>query len=106
VTGGRAPSGSTYAMLPIIDSGLVPNRYHMRLRVADRPGVLSEIATVVANHGVSLETDRQTPGGEGRAGLIIVPYSSPQAALDASPTDLRVLGAVEGVVSVMRVEST
>jgi len=104
VTGGRAPSGSTYAMLPIIDSGLVPSRYHMRLRVADRPGVLSEIATVVANHGVSIETVRQTPGEEGRAGLIIVTYSAPQAALDATLTDLRVLEAVEEVVSVMRVE--
>src|SRR5690625_4615392 len=84
VTGGRAPSGSTYAMLPIIDSGLVPSRYHMRLRVADRPGVLSEIATVVANHGVSIETVRQTPGEEGRAGLSIGTYAPPHAASAAT----------------------
>src|SRR5699024_12515796 len=91
VTGGRAPRGSTYAMLPIIDSGLVPNRYHMRLRVADRPGVLSEIATVVANHGVSIARVRQTPGGEGRAGLIIAAYCPPHAPLPATLTGLRAL---------------
>src|SRR5699024_4240046 len=60
LNGGRAPAGSTHAELPIIDSGLVPSRYHVRLTVADRPGVLAEIATVVANHGVSIEAVRQT----------------------------------------------
>src|SRR5699024_10096517 len=103
-TGGRAPSDSTYGMLPIIDPGLVPNRYHTRLRAADRPGVLSAIATAVANPGVSTETVRQTPGAQGKAALITVPYSPHQATLDATLTDRRVLGAVEEVVSVMRVE--
>lgn len=104
VNGGSAPAGSTYADLPIIDPGKVPTRYHLRLTVADRPGVLSEIATVVANHGVSIETVRQTPGEEGSAGLIIVTYAAPQAALDATLTDLATLAAVEEIISVMRVE--
>lgn len=104
VTGGRAPAGSTYAQLPMIDSGMVPNRYHMRLVVADQPGVLAEIATVVANHGVSIETVRQTPGEDGKAGVIIVTYTAPQAALDATLADLKRLYVVDEVVSVLRVE--
>ncbi len=104
VIGGRAPAGSTYAQLPVIESGLVPSRYHMRLTVADRPGVLSELSSVVASHGVSIETVRQTPGDDGKAGLIIVTYSASQAALDAILADLWNMDAVEEVISVMRVE--
>ena len=76
----------------------------MRLTVADRPGVLSELASVVAEQGISIETVRQTAGPDGKAGLIIVTYLARQASLDAILTDLRNLEAVEEIISVMRVE--
>ena len=42
VVGGRGPGESTYAELPILPMGLAMTRYHIRLDVADRPGVLAQ----------------------------------------------------------------
>ena len=42
-------------------------RYHISLDVADRPGVLAQVAQVFAAHGVSIETVRQQRAGGGRA---------------------------------------
>lgn len=104
VTGGTAPAGSTYAQLPIVDPGVVPSRYHLRLTVSDRPGVLAEIANIVAMHGVSIETVRQTANEEGVAGLIIVTYQATRSALNAILAELDTQEAVEEIISVMRVE--
>ena len=65
VVGGRGPSESTYAHLPVRPMGEVSTRYHVRLDVADRPGVLAQVAQVFAAHGVSIETVHQTLLGEG-----------------------------------------
>ena len=47
--------------------GDVVTRYHISLDVADKPGVLAQVATVFAEHGVSIDTVRQQ--GQGRRGL-------------------------------------
>jgi homoserine dehydrogenase len=69
VGGGRGPRESAYADLPVRPMGEVPTRYHISLDVADRPGVLAQVAHVFAEHGVSIETVRQqqlpTPAGSG-----------------------------------------
>lgn len=48
--------------------GEVVTRYHISLDVADKPGVLAQVATVFAEHGVSIDTvrqqGRQDGGGE------------------------------------------
>ena len=59
VGGGRGPGESAYADLPLLDMGQALTRYHISLDVADRPGVLAQVATAFAEHGVSIETVRQ-----------------------------------------------
>ena len=68
VAGGRGPGESAYADLPVVDLGQAVTRYHISLDVADRPGVLAQVAAAFAEHGVSIETVRQQarPEGEGR----------------------------------------
>ena len=110
VGGGRGPGESAYADLPILDMGQSLTRYHISLDVADRPGVLAEVATVFAQHGVSIETVRQrlvpptVDGGEASANLVIVTHTAPDAALSATVAALSHLVIVREVVSVMRVE--
>jgi homoserine dehydrogenase len=84
-------------------------RYHVSLDVVDRAGVLAQVATAFAGHGVSIETVRQQqrPGSadsDGGAELVIVTHAAPDAALAATVQDLRGLAVVRGVASVMRVE--
>jgi homoserine dehydrogenase len=106
VAGGRGPGESAYADLPVVDMGRAVTRYHISLDVADRPGVLAQVAAAFAEHGVSIETVRQqvSSEGDGRARLIVVTHRAADAALSATVDALAALEAVDDVASVMRVE--
>lgn len=104
VLGGRGPRESTYARLPVLPIGAVPTRYHVRVEVADRAGVLAGIAGVFAQHGVSIAAVRQTSGDGENAHLVIVTHAAPEASLAATVEALAELDTVRGVTSVLRVE--
>jgi homoserine dehydrogenase len=103
VNGARGPGESAYAQLPVSPMGDVVTRYHISLDVADKPGVLAQVATVFAEHGVSIDTVRQQ-GKDGEAWLVVVTHRAPDAALGAVVEALRGLDTVRGVASIMRVE--
>jgi homoserine dehydrogenase len=86
--------------------GETQTRYHVSLDVADRAGVLAQIATAFADQGVSIESVRQQMHGEDDADLVIVTHSASDAALSATVEVLRHLEIVRDVRSVMRVEGT
>lgn len=109
VAGGRGPGESAYADLPVVDMGSALTRYHISLAVADRPGVLAQVATAFAEHGVSIETVRQQVPADGdrqRAQLIVVTHEAPDASLAATVEVLAALETVDDVISVMRVEGS
>ncbi|WP_320773554.1 homoserine dehydrogenase [Streptomyces sp. CRN 30] len=101
--GGRGPGESAYAALPVSPMGDVVTRYHISLDVADKPGVLAQVATVFAEHGVSIDTVRQS-GKDGEASLVVVTHRASDAALGGTVEALRKLDTVRGVASIMRVE--
>ncbi|QSB15838.1 homoserine dehydrogenase [Natronosporangium hydrolyticum] len=92
-----------YAELPVRPIGEVVTRYHVRLDVADRPGVLATVASVFARHGVSIATVHQT-GRSSDATLVIVTHRAPDSALTATVAELRHMEIVRSVASVVRVE--
>jgi homoserine dehydrogenase len=103
VAGGRGPRESAYADLPVRPMGQASTRYHISLDVADRPGVLSQVAAVFAEHDVSIAVVRQ----EGRpvdASLVVVTHAASDAALRGTVEKIAGLPVVREVVSVMRVE--
>ncbi|MBP6995394.1 MAG: homoserine dehydrogenase [Phycicoccus sp.] len=107
VGGARGPGESAYADLPVLPMGAAFTRYHISLDVADRPGVLAQVATAFAEHGVSIETVRQRligTGGETRANLVVVTHSATDASLSATVEALAALDSVTEVLSVLRVE--
>ncbi len=106
VGGGRGPGESAYADLPVRAMGQARTRYHISLDVADRPGVLAQVATAFAEHDVSIETVRQQITDNGRANLIVVTHTAPDAALSATVDALAALDIVTAVTSVMRVEGS
>ncbi|ROQ34368.1 homoserine dehydrogenase [Streptomyces sp. PanSC19] len=97
------PGESAYTQLPVSSMGEVVTRYHISLDVADKPGVLAQVATVFAEHGVSIDTVRQQ-GKDGEASLVVVTHRAPDAALSGTVEALRKLDTVRGVASIMRVE--
>ncbi|MFF5444995.1 homoserine dehydrogenase [Streptomyces sp. NPDC012888] len=101
------PGESAYTQLPVSPMGEVVTRYHISLDVADKPGVLAQVATRFAEHGVSIDTVRQQghseSAGDG-ASLVVVTHRAPDAALSGTVEALRKLDTVRGVASIMRVE--
>jgi homoserine dehydrogenase len=104
VQGVRGPGASTYAAREIRPMGGTVTRYHISLDVDDRPGVLAQVASVFAEHGVSIETVRQKVHGPDDAELVVVTHAAADAALAATVQGLAALGIVRDVLSVMRVE--
>ncbi|MFJ8714355.1 homoserine dehydrogenase [Streptomyces violaceus] len=103
LSGTTGPGESAYAALPVSPMGDVVTRYHISLDVADKPGVLAQVATVFAEHGVSIDTVRQQ-GKDGEASLVVVTHRASDAALTGTVEALRKLDTVRGVASIMRVE--
>ncbi len=102
IAGGHGPRESAYAGLPVQPMGEVPTRYHIRLDVLDRPGVLATVAGAFAEAGVSISTVRQEGRGDD-ATLVLVTHVAADAALARTVEGLGGLPAVRKVTSVMRV---
>ena len=103
LAGSTGPGESAYAQLTVSPMDGVVTRYHVSLDVADKAGVLAQVATVFAEHDVSIDTVRQQ-GREGDASLVVVTHRATDAALSATVSALRNLDNVRGVASIMRVE--
>lgn len=68
----------------------IRSRYYLRLTVKDRPGVLAQVASVMARQQVSIATVLQSPAERpGAASLVLTTHESDEAALRAA---LRTLG--------------
>ncbi|MCI1256640.1 MULTISPECIES: homoserine dehydrogenase [Corynebacterium] len=103
VHGGRAPGMSTYANLPVADFGEVRTRYHVDMKVQDRPGVLAEVASTFSAHGVSIKTVRQEEDSDG-ARLVVITHHAVEKDLEDTVEALKKLDAVKNVRSVLRME--
>jgi homoserine dehydrogenase len=103
LTGARGMGESAYADLRIRPMGETMTRYHVSLDVADKAGVLANVALAFANHDVSIQTVRQEGHGDD-ATLELVTHSATDAALSATVAELRDLDIVRAVASVLRVE--
>ena len=103
LAGARGPGESSYAQLAIRPMGETLTRYHVSLDVADRTGVLAQVAQVFTEHDVSIQNVRQEGHGADAA-LVIVTHTARDAALSATVESLRRMPVVRAVASVMRVE--
>lgn len=79
----------------------VPSRFYLRLMVADQPGVLAEVAHILANHGISISSVIQheaVEDGENGATvpLIILTHTSPTGSFTAALEQLNQLASVAG----------
>ncbi|HEY5859849.1 MAG TPA: ACT domain-containing protein, partial [Actinomycetota bacterium] len=73
------------------------------LDVADRPGVLAEIAGDFGHNGVSIERVWQEGSGD-EATLVFITHRAQEGALQKTLQELRESTAVRAVSSVLRVE--
>jgi homoserine dehydrogenase len=79
------------------DPAKIPGRFYLRLSVADRPGVLAQIAGVLGRHKISIasviqhETEQET---DAVVPLVIMTHSAPEGAMCKALEDIDGLSSV------------
>ena len=107
VLGGHMGVEAASGHVPALPLEKVTTSYSIGLDVADAPGVLSAVARVFAENGVSIETMRQkshTDAAGASAELRFVTHRAPEAALAATVEAIKGLDVINSVTSVLRVE--
>lgn len=104
LAGGPGLADSVHANLEALPVQRIQTRYQITLAVSDEPGVLAAIASVFAEHGVSVETVSQSSSVNGAALLTVMTHRASEQALEQVVSALRGNKSVQQVSSVIRVE--
>ena len=85
----------------------VEARYYLRLNIADRPGVLAQIARVLGNHEISISSAIQklSDSLEETAEIVVITHSAPEKAMQAALNELAALPVVKEISNFVRVEA-
>jgi homoserine dehydrogenase len=90
--------------LELMAPGDLRSEWYLGLEVADRPGVLAQIALRLANHGVSVASLTQHVSN-GHALLDMTTHEAPEGALQAALGEIEALDETRGRPTVYRVVS-
>lgn len=104
LAGGPGLADSVHANLEALPVQRIQTRYQITLQVSDEPGVLASIASVFAEHGVSVETVSQSSASTGAALLTVMTHRASEQALEQVVSSLRSKNSVQQISSVIRVE--
>ncbi len=79
--------------------------YFLRLRVLDRPGVLAEIAGVLAAQQISIEAIHQNESAPGkRVDIVMLLHENTRGRIDAAVATIKTMKAVFGDAQVMPIQ--
>ncbi|CAN5880813.1 homoserine dehydrogenase [soil metagenome] len=103
LSGEQPPAQITRQATPIRPFDELIGQYSVRLSVADRPGVLAEIASVFGAQDVSIKSVWQEGTGE-TAQLVFISHAARERDVQRTVEQLRRLASVRDITSVLRVE--
>jgi homoserine dehydrogenase len=85
----------------------IETRYYLRMNVADRPGVLSQISKILGNHLISIASviQKETDSVAQVAEIVIMTHSSQEKAMQLALDELAHLTVVKEVSNFIRVEA-
>jgi len=90
---------------PVIKIGEVQSEYYLRLKVADKPGVLASIAGVLANHDVSIGSVVQKNAGKnGNAEIVLITHKVDENSIQDALQIIGGLSIVDAISNLIRVE--
>ncbi|MCB1745752.1 MAG: homoserine dehydrogenase [Gammaproteobacteria bacterium] len=92
---------------PLAAMSDVETAYYLRMRAADRPGVLAEITRILGDLRISIEAIRQPEPATGAATvpIIILTHRVQEAAMDAAIARMEALPEIEGAIIRYRMET-
>jgi homoserine dehydrogenase len=93
------------ADLPVIPIGKIRSRYYVRFRVADQPGAMGKIATVLGSHGVSIASVMQKePHESGDVPIVILTHNTIEERFMGALREIESLSFVKRPTAFFRVE--
>jgi homoserine dehydrogenase len=90
---------------PILPIEKVQTSYYLRLRVDDQPGVLADIARVLADHGISIGSMIQQPSHIGGADIIFLTHEAVEGHVNQAIETIEALPFVRSKMTRIRMES-
>ena len=92
--------------LPIVPMAEVQTPWYLRMEVEDKPGVLSAVASIFSEQGISIEALIQKAPAEGqsRVQLIVLTNKAAQGMVDLAVASIEALDTISGKVTRIRVE--
>jgi homoserine dehydrogenase len=92
---------------PVLAIEEIETAYYLRLSVLDRPGVLSQIAQIISNAGISIEAliQKEPQEGDEQVSVILLTNRTLEKSVIAAVAAIEALDSVDGKVVRLRVES-
>ena len=92
---------------PVLPMEAVETAYYLRLTALDEPGVMARIASILGEHGISIEAIAQKEPGEGetRVPLVMLTRRVREGEMDRAIAEIESLPSVEGRVMRIRLET-
>jgi homoserine dehydrogenase len=91
----------------ILPMAEVTTSYYLRMRVADKPGVLADITRILADSAISIEAmvQKQPGEGESRVDIVMLTHLALERNVEQAMARIEGLSSVEGKVTRIRLES-
>ncbi len=92
--------------LPVLGMEEVVTAYYLRMKAADRPGVLAQVAGILGEAGISIEAmqQREPLPGETHVPLIMLTHSVLERQMNAAIQKIEALECINGEVTRIRME--
>lgn len=92
--------------VPVLPMGEVETSYYLRLRVADKAGVLADITRILADQSISIEAlVQKEPHGEEYVDIILLAHLTQEKKIDAAIRNIEALPVVSGKITRIRMEA-
>jgi homoserine dehydrogenase len=94
------------ADLPFLPMGEVETSYYLRMRVADKPGVLADITRILADREISIDAmiQKEPSEGEDQTDIILLTHTCIEKQVVAAIAKIEALATVNGKVVRIRLE--
>lgn len=91
-------------MLPMAD---VCCPWYLRMEAEDKPGVMSQVASIFSDQGISIEAliQKAPAEGETRVPVIVLTNAAAQGAVDTAVAAIEALDSINGGIARIRVEN-
>ena len=92
-------------VLKLLPSEEMESEYYIRMKVGDKTGVLANIAKILANHDISIETILQRPTEDNdKAMLLCATHTCKEKQIKQAISEIEALDALEDKISMIRIE--